>query len=331
MEGKEKKVKLSTILVVLVVIAIICIGIYILKTTKSEGNNQVEDNTTNNIIDNAVANNTLDDEDIEEKARELIEKYLKLSSYENSNIGPMPYLLAELGLETKDNLDLLCEGIDNSSEYIKSNVNYQEFKSALLEYVTEDYFINHFSQYKNIDGYVGFCNCAAGIILLEVEDIELSSENKNEYIFDVTFKDVELYEHYLNGEEISEDEYLFNEKITLEYINNKLVISDFFNEEIVLEGVYAIEASDVGYEFYSDGTVEFSTNMTLSKGTYTTVGEGELEIVFTERIIWDEELSGKTTTEEINEIEKVKVIDENKLIVESEYNGEVYSNELIKF
>ena len=52
-----------------------------------------------------------------------------------------------------------------------------------------------------------------------------------------------------------------------------------------LNGNYAYDASDVGYEFFVDGTVEYSSNMTEEKGTYKKTGSDTFEITFTERII----------------------------------------------
>lgn len=80
----------------------------------------------------------------------------------------MPYILVELGLETEENIKSLTSGINNNTTYIKSNTKYEEFKEKLLQYVTENYFVEKFSQYKNIDGYVGFCNCTGGTIPVEV-------------------------------------------------------------------------------------------------------------------------------------------------------------------
>lgn len=41
---------------------------------------------------------------------------------------------------------------------------------------------------------------------------------------------MEVYDHYLNpedGESITENDYLFNTEICFEYVNNKLVISQW--------------------------------------------------------------------------------------------------------
>lgn len=206
----NKKV-IITIIIIISIIILTLIGNYIYKTVVTSNNE--------NII--------LEDSEAKNKAKNILNKYIKLSNYENNNIGPMPYILAELGLETRENLDLLCDKAGNTTEYIKSNTEYEDFKNELLKYVTEEYFLENFSQYKNIDGYIGFGNYAAGAILLEVEDVKLVSKNLDEYKFEVVFKDVEMYEHYLDGEEITENDYLVKHTIIFKNTNNKFVISEF--------------------------------------------------------------------------------------------------------
>lgn len=208
----ERKRRLTLFLLIIVLIIIFIIGIYIYK------------------IADASNNNTLQKENAEEMAKKILDEYINLSNYENSDVGPKPYILVELGLETEENINLLTSGINDTTTYIKSNTKYEEFKEKLLHYVTEEYFLEKFSQYKNIDGYVGFCNCAIGIIPAEVNAITLTSVEKNLYTFNATLKDIEVYEHYLNpedGENITENDYLFNIEVCFEYANNKLVIAQW--------------------------------------------------------------------------------------------------------
>lgn len=63
-------------------------------------------------------------------------------------------------------------------------------------------------------------------MLIEVEKITLKSVNENLYTFNVVFKDMEVYEHYLRKEDaITEEDYLFNVEVVFEYVNNNLVIA----------------------------------------------------------------------------------------------------------
>lgn len=89
-------------------------------------------------------------------------------------------------------------------------------------------------------------------------------------------------------------------------------------KQIIIDGIYAIERSDILYRFSANGDVTYGTNLSESKGTYTTVGENEFEVTFVEETIWDDE-TFEPTTRKINEKIKFKYIDENKII---KYNGE---------
>lgn len=325
------KVNLLQIILVLLLTIIVCMGIHIYNLTE-EKNNKINEIITENTINNEnslINQENLEDENLENLAQNKISKYLKLSIYERSNVGPMPNLLAELGLDTIKNLEELCEKSNNSSEYIKSNTKYSVFKEALLEYVTEEYFDTYYSQYKNMDGYVGFCNCAGSFIEVEVENIKLVSKTEEECVFDVIFKDVELYTHYLNDENISKNEYLFNDNIKMKIINKELFISDFLNNEIILDGSYIIDNSDVSYDFYKDGTVITSTNLSELKGFYTTNGENKVKIIFTEKTIWSEENFRDQEVTEVYIEKDVEIIDEENIIIESKENN--YRQKYVKF
>ena len=218
---------LILVMSILAIISIIGLFIYI-KTVEEKNIISSENNIINN--ENIYNNNILKKEDAEKIAKEILDKYIKLSNYENNNIGPMPYILIELGLETEENINLLISKTDDTTVYIKSNTRYEDFKEKLSQYVSEKYFLEKFSQYKNIDGYVGVCNCTGSKTPIEVNSIKLSSVDGNQYTFNVVFKDLEVYEHYLNPEEgknITDNDYLYNKYISFEYINNKLVISQW--------------------------------------------------------------------------------------------------------
>lgn len=331
---------------IIVIIAFIAlIGFVIIKSSEyvSENSNNLEN--LNNEINkevieekdkivtdvNIVTNiNNLTNPKIEDIAKNTFNEYLeKIASYEKSNVGPMPYLLKELELATEEELDLLCKNVSSTNEYIKSNVKYENFKNALLQYVTEEYFVKFFSQYRNIDGYVAFCNCAGTGNWTSVEEAELVSRVGNTFNFKITLKDLEMYEHYLNGDEyIKEDECFHDINVALEYINNRLVISKY-NTEIILEGLYFLDNTDVSYEFYKDGTVEYLTNMEIYKGSYVTCEKNKLEISWEEKTVWDV-ITAEETVTEMEGTEVVTVINNKKIRVESEHDGEKVVNEFIK-
>ena len=306
-----KKERILIALLILAICVIVVMGAYIYNMSQKSVPNNVTNNTVSDLEnDEEKVNEDYVDENIEEVAKKLIKEYLDIRPYERNNIGPMPYILVELGLETEENIIKLCNGIGNKEEYIKSNTKYDEFKNALLEYVSEEYFEMYYSQYKNIDGYVGFCNCAGGSISFDVEEVKTISEENDIYVFDVKFKDLEMYDHFVNGEDFTEEDYLFNSEIICKIERDKLVINSFLNSIIILDGLYIIDPSDVSYEFSKDGTVKYETNLALCEGTYRTVGENEVEIIMTKKIEWDENVVGKTTVTEIDRVEKVTVGDE---------------------
>lgn len=350
MKSKNVSKPKSKGMILILIIIIILIGVFVLKNQKEDSKNisdseSINDSMNNSVvadnIDNSENNsnenniitevnvvnniNTLTNPKIEEIAKNTFNEYLsKIANYEKSNIGPMPYLLCELNLATQDELDKL----KSSDEYIKSNVKYDDFKNALLQYVTEDYFTKFFSQYKNIDGYVAFCDCAGGFVPVSVEKAELISRVGNKFNFKLTIKDLEMYEHYLNDEDINEDECYYDKEVALEYINNRLVVSEY-SSEIILEGLYYMENSDVSYEFYEDGKVEYIMNMAMYEGTYVTSGEKNLRITWEKEIICDP-ITLEETTAEMSGNEEVIVINDKKIRIKSEYNGETLINEFIK-
>lgn len=214
-ENKSKNLLFLLLLVALVIIAIM--GSYIFNL--------------NNTIDTLTPpEGALSEEDAILKATTVLSKYVALSNFETNGVGPMPYLLAELGLDTKDNLDNQCLKNAGKDAYIKSNVTYDDFKSKMLEYVTEEYFNHNFSGYINVDGNVGYKYIAMGIIPISVNKVELFGYNDNEYIFTVTFRDDEMYDHFTQKlDDTKEEDCYFKRKISLTYENDKLLVSEYLN------------------------------------------------------------------------------------------------------
>jgi len=112
-------------------------------------------------------------------------------------------------------------------------------------------------------------------------------------------------------------------------IENKNNSEDNAVNDIVLEGIYGVDDSDVGYEFSTNGNVKYSSNSVELKGTYTTVEENEIEICFTEKTVWDD-MTNESTTTKINTTEKVIVVNKNTLTVTGDDNGEEYSYTIVK-
>lgn len=214
MEEKKSKVVLLFLLLLFALVIIAVMGSYIFNL--------------NNTIDKLTPPEAaLSQEDAESKAKSVLDKFIKISDFETNGIGPMPYLLAELGLDTKDNLDKQCQNVGNIDTYIKSNVKYEDFKKAMLNYMTEDYFNSNFAGYISVDGNVGYKNIAIGSIPVSINKVELFGNKDNEYVFDVTLRDDEMYDHFVNKiDDTKEKDCYFTTKITFIYENDKLVVSE---------------------------------------------------------------------------------------------------------
>lgn len=262
-KSKRTLMTFSTFIILILIIIIVIMGIYIYKQNqainkaacvinpltsnnsisnikeKTENNIPEEENIIKNIVQENTETNTsknlkiLSEKQSETLAQKTLEEYLSnnLTAYENSNIGPMPNILVILGLETEENINNLCTNNYDSSSYIRSNTKYHDFKSALLEYISEEYFNKNFSQYTNINDNVAFCNCAGGVIPLEFYKINFKSQENNIYTFNVILKDLEIYNHAMNPNEAeyyTESDYLIKKEILFKQISDdKLVIHKF--------------------------------------------------------------------------------------------------------
>ena len=232
---KENKVKISlpTYVMLLIIMAVVVI-VAMLGIAKKTWSNKIEgvENKQEASIKENKTNNDFSDEEITKLAKRTYEKYIKLDIFQDSTIGPMPYILEVLELEKREQLEELIEaGPKDTTTYIKSHTKYEDFKNEMLKYMTEELFNNKFSQYKNVDGYVAFCNVAGGFAPSSIENVKLILRDDPIYQFEITLKDDEVYEHYLNGESIEEQEYLNKIKESFEFINGYFVVSSFGTEE----------------------------------------------------------------------------------------------------
>lgn len=353
--------------IIVLILLIIVVGVYYVGFNKNQNKENVSNENrtsketnvveeTKNEIDNEI---DVEDEEelkigitnkekteLEEKAKEVLTEYLPLSFYQADNLGAMPYILVELKLIDSEDLDELLQTADvEPKDYIKTTVKYDAFKNAMLEYLSEEYFNKYFKLYKNMDGFVGVQNTGAGLGATEVESAELLDIQDDEYMFRIIFKDVEVYEHYLSGSTyIKENDWLFYDDVTFKYENDKFVISEYSDYTPYIEGTYVFEASDAGYEFCADGTVEYYSSMIVDKGTYKAVDKDTFEIVFTDRISYEEDYDNtyidengyeitplKEVESKIEEVEKIIVVNEEKLTVEYEVNGQSRKGELVKY
>ena len=157
-------------------------------------------------------------------------KYKEVEDYQNSSIGPMPNILVKLGLATEKQIDKEIDDakVQDASTYIKSNVKYEDFKEKMLEMMTEEYFDAYYSDYKDMDGFVGYCNCAGGVIPTTVLGVLSGGidDNEKSFTFNLLERDDELYSHFEDGEIEDEAECYFIKTIKAVLSeNNNLLIS----------------------------------------------------------------------------------------------------------
>ena len=247
-EEKEIKVKLSTAIIgilTLIIIALVIAVALLYKQNMEKANTQSESTGITSKTTNIIPNTKTDTEKKKNEtgisdavaiklAKSTYEKYDKLSWYQDSEVGPMPYILKELGLETNEQIEKTLEKskVNDTTTYIKSNTKYEKFKQEMLKYMTEKLFNEKYKNYKNMNGYVGYCHTAAGYISTSVMDVQLISKNDNTYKMKIKLRDDEIYNHYLAEEKgIKEEDYYNYITVEFEYINGNLVVSNDYIEE----------------------------------------------------------------------------------------------------
>ena len=144
------------------------------------------------------------------EAKTIIENYLKIrGTYQGS---PLEMNL----LNTKFNMKA-DYATTTDDGYVSTNIKYQDFKDAMLKYMTEEMF-KTFSYYKNINGILyAFDGGATGMGYTDVE-LKLVSNNNTTYEYNVK----SLVHPPENGEEI-------NFKVVVEYVNGNYLVGSWKN------------------------------------------------------------------------------------------------------
>ena len=168
----EKKKKILFAIIVIVLLFAV-LGVCYVVSKKGENNevttdekvkNEVSEKEETDELENVVENEiNVDDEEVleigvtnkektelEENAKKILNSYLPLSYYEADTLGAMPYLLVELELIDSEDLDKFLQNAGvTTRDYIKTTIKYNDFKNAMLEYISEEYFNKYFKLYKN--------------------------------------------------------------------------------------------------------------------------------------------------------------------------------------
>lgn len=130
---------------------------------KKQENEEEKENLANNYLDN-------------ETARTIIQSYLNIVGAKAGSPE------AVLGIEEIGLIDRNSEipGGDNVDKegYRSSNINYEDFKNKMLQYMTEELF-NEFFGYKNVGGKLYVFDGGATGIWFDIKEISLISSNEN--------------------------------------------------------------------------------------------------------------------------------------------------------
>ena len=188
-ETGSMKIRLLTFFLILAVIVIGVMGYFIYKSSDenkneenkvSEVNNEVEniESTTNslqekndsvyNMVNLSEINNVSSDSNnfSNNEIKNLLQKYLDLvGRREGSPLG----LLVKLDLCDYSDYNNAQKTSDN---YVKTNIKYSEYKEKMLNYVTEEWFDEKFTNgYKEDDGVLYYFDGGASGMEFEVKDI----------------------------------------------------------------------------------------------------------------------------------------------------------------
>lgn len=229
------KISLAGFFLILAIIAIITMGFFMYKiyTDKQKSDEKVETlnsevnrlqdtinsiqstiNNTNKVNENAVYNNatkvkteTVSRSFSDDEIKQSMQNYLDLICAQS---GSMRGFLVKLGLiNFSDEFDM-----SYGNNLAKTNVKYSEFKEKMLNYVTEEWFENSFTElYKNINGYLYFNDGGASGLSSKIQNITKKENGK--YIAEVKILPY--------GEE--EGAYLKTIEFNISNYNDKCVIS----------------------------------------------------------------------------------------------------------
>lgn len=211
-EKKTVRINLSKFFLILAIIVIIILGYFIYKLYNDnkaanikviELNNQIIElestvhdlqetiNNISNLINgyNENIETELNSNDMtntstlqifsNDEIKNALQNYLDLVGTQE---GSPEELLIKLGLTSYgSNTEILDNG------YIKTNIKYSEYKYKMLNYMTEQTFENHFTNYfKDINGYLYYLSGGATGTLTVVDSIEAKGDySSSTYIADV--------------------------------------------------------------------------------------------------------------------------------------------------
>lgn len=236
----------------------------------------------------------IDDIEMKMQVEEAYKRYLMVDRYVDSSVGPMPSLLTVLGLIENEELEKVItnSNAQDASTYIDSTVNYNTFKNEMLTYMTEDYFEQYFSDYKNMDGNVGVCNCAAGIPVFEVAECREIKLTNDVYACKMIMKDTEMYEHFLvegESEQLTYQSCFVGQIVNFKKVNDRMVVDHVrkYDGKVEVKEIAVVmqdaevtseeqlEAEKVDAEQVKTGAATYYIKVNYGANTVTVYGKDE--------------------------------------------------------
>lgn len=169
-EKKTIKISITTLFLILAIVAIIVMGVFILKINKQQEeqiesnkelkeeinklktdnnvenntNNETENNTTNNSTTESLANTA---SFTDSEVKKSLEEYLNLMGYKH---GSKLSILVPLNLMNEESIANLEE---SGEAEVNTGVKYDKFKNQILNYISNNCFDNTFNDdYINKNG-----------------------------------------------------------------------------------------------------------------------------------------------------------------------------------
>lgn len=216
-EKKTTKISLSTILLILFIITIAVMAYFIYKLNNdkqladnkvTELNKQVRElannvnnlqgtisETSNTINNSAITQNNNDSKTSSNSNTQTTASEKKTFSNDEIKNAIQNYLdlvgvqqgSPEALLETLGFTDLGVNTEKTDDNYIKTNNKYSDYKTKMLDYMTEQWFENNFTRFfKNVNGYLYYFDGGATGLEYEVKSITLKGDYSDlDYIADV--------------------------------------------------------------------------------------------------------------------------------------------------
>ena len=159
-----------------------------------------------------------------EEIRDSINNYLKIYAMYNESQN---LLLLKLGLTTKNKIEINSKK-PNIGEYHSTEIEFKEYKNEMLNYMTEDCFLNRFCDtIRSADGilYYSLMGSYENITDYEIIDIKKSENEVNTYDTKIKYNFGQIY--YVDkgySSSNNENDFYFvitsqNEKPIVEYTN----------------------------------------------------------------------------------------------------------------